>query len=86
MYPRPVSVPALSGGRPSSQPLQAAQLSDALLRIQTVCAVTGLSASSVYRKVADRTFPSPIRLGARCTRFRSADVSAWVRAQGGDAA
>jgi prophage regulatory protein len=63
------------------QPLEAASLPDALLKIQTVATVTALSASSIFRKTAAGEFPEPIRLGARCTRWRAADVRAWLAAQ-----
>lgn len=68
--------------KPSQQPLQAAQLAEALLRLSTVVAITGLSRSSIYARLAASQFPQPIRLGARCTRFRAADVQAWLAAQG----
>lgn len=64
------------------QPLSAVQLDDALLRIQTVADATGLSAASLYRKLAAKEFPQPVRLGKRCTRWRAADVRAWIQAQG----
>lgn len=64
-----------------TQSLEAASLPDALLKIQTVGTVTGLSASSLYRKTAAGEFPEPVRLGARCTRWRAADVRAWLAAQ-----
>jgi len=60
------------------QPLHAAQLPDALLKVHTVGAVTGLSASSIFRKTAAGEFPAPIKLGARCTRWRARDVRAWL--------
>ena len=65
------------------QPLEAASLPDALLKIQTVAAVTGLSPSTIFRKLAadPPQFPAPIRLGKRCTRWRSACVRAWLSAQ-----
>ena len=63
------------------QPLQAAENPDALLTVQTVTAITGLSTSSLYRKMAAGQFVAPIRMGARCTRFRAGDVTAWLRAQ-----
>ncbi len=63
------------------QSLEAASLPDALLKIQTVATVTALSASSIFRKTAAGEFPEPIRLGARCTRWRAADVRAWLAAQ-----
>ena len=64
-----------------AQPLHVAQLADALLKMQTVTALTGLSSSSVYRLVAAGEL-TPIRRGSRCTRFRAGDITAWLRAQG----
>lgn len=74
--------------RDAPQPLGALEFDDALLKIQTVVAVTGLSTASVYRKVKggdEGSFPQPIRLGARCTRFRAGDVKAWLAKQAGKA-
>jgi prophage regulatory protein len=67
------------------QPLQAAQIPDALLKQPTVSAVTGLSASTINRKVAAGEFPQPIKLGKRCTRWRAGAVTAWLAAQGSKA-
>lgn len=72
------------GNDRNAQPLDAVRLPDALLRIQTVAQATGLSSATLYRKVAAREFPQPIRLGQRCTRWKAADVRAWIQAQGGD--
>jgi excisionase family DNA binding protein len=62
------------------QPLHAAQLADALLRLSTVEAITGLGRSSIYERIKTGEF-KPIKLGARCTRFRASDVQAWLAAQ-----
>ena len=70
-----------SGIDRNPQPLHVAQLADALLKIQTVGAVAGLSAATIYRKTAAGEFPQPIKLGTRCTRWRAADVRAWIAAQ-----
>jgi prophage regulatory protein len=64
------------------QPLHAAQLSEALLRLSTVTAITGLGRSTIYAKLKAGDFVEPVRLGARCTRFRAGDVQAWLAAQG----
>jgi len=63
------------------QPLHAAQVADALLRLSTVVAITGLSRSSLYARIKAGSFVEPIRLGTRCTRFRAGDVQAWLVAQ-----
>ena len=64
-----------------NQPIEVASLPDALLKGTTVAAVVALSSSTVYRMVAAGTFPEPIRFGQRCTRWRAADVRAWLAAQ-----
>ena len=65
------------------QPLHAAQVAEALLRLRTVEAITGLSRSTIYAKLKAGEFVEPVRLGARCTRFRAGDVQAWLAAQVG---
>jgi prophage regulatory protein len=62
------------------QPLQAAQLKDALLNVKTVMATTGLSRSTIHAKVRERTFPAPIRLSARCVRWHSEAITSWIAA------
>lgn len=72
---------APKGRRVTPQPLQALEVRDALLKLQTVQAATALSKSSIYAKMANGQFPQAVRLGARCTRWRAGDVSAWLAAQ-----
>lgn len=81
---QPVTTEAARGHDRNPQPLHAVQLADALLRIATVAQATGLSSATIYRKLAAGEFPEPVRLGARCTRWKAADVRAWIQAQGAD--
>lgn len=67
--------------REATQSLHAVQIADALLKIQTVITVTGLSESSIRRKVAEGKFPVPIKDGARCTRWVAGAVTNWLRAK-----
>ena len=67
--------------RTAPQPLAVVQIDDALLRKATVSAITGLSSSSVDRKTAQGVFPKPIKMGARCTRWRAGDVRKWLADQ-----
>ncbi len=83
MHPKPSYVASLKPHQ-HRQPIQAAENPDALLTLQTVVAITGLSTSSIYRKLSG-DFPQPIRMGARCTRWRAADVTAWLRKQAAQA-
>lgn len=66
------------------QPLHAAQIDEALLTLKTARDIAGLSASTIYRKVAtDPTFPRLVKMGKRCTRIRAGDLTAWLAAQAG---
>lgn len=71
--------------REPRQPAWAAQYDDALLKLALVIALTGLSGSSLYRKIAASQFPAPVRLGSRCSRWRAGDVNQWLRLQAGGA-
>ncbi|ADU99202.1 helix-turn-helix transcriptional regulator [Alicycliphilus denitrificans] len=68
--------------RASSQTIQALHIPEALLKIQTVTAVTGMSESTIRRRVAEGKFPSPVKDGTRCTRWVAGQVSNWLRAKG----
>lgn len=69
--------------RTGSQPLEAAQDDDALLKIQTFGALAGLSDSSVFRLLAAGELTA-IKRGKRCTRIRAGQARAWLNAQGAD--
>ncbi len=68
--------------RSSTQTVDSLRIPEALLKIQTVTAVTGLSEATIRRKVADGKFPAPIKDGLRCTRWLAGAVSNWLRAKG----
>ena len=71
-----------TGARGKPQPLEAATLPDALLKLPTAAAVAGMSPATLYRKAAtDPTFPRLVKLGKRCTRIRAGDLTAWLSAQ-----
>ena len=67
----------------TEQPLHAAQIADALLKLRTVQALTGLGKTTIYALIKAGEL-KPVRRGKRCTRFRAADVQAWLQAQGRD--
>lgn len=52
--------------------------SDRILRIGTVLKLTGLSRSTLYRKVQRGTFPKQIKLSERCAGWRQSAVNAWM--------
>ena len=71
-----------SARKRTPQPLHAVQVPDALLKIATVQALTGLGKTTLYALVSRQQFPQPIRRGMRCTRWRAGDVVTWLQAQG----
>jgi prophage regulatory protein len=78
--PEPLGSKPNRGTNP--QPLHAAQIADALLTMRTAAAVSGLSQATLYRKAAsDPAFPKLVRMGARCTRIRAGDLTAWLASQ-----
>ena len=48
-----------------------------LLRIRVVMQMTGLGRSTIYRLMADRQFPSPVRLSKRVVAWRRGDLERW---------
>lgn len=68
--------------RPTKAERAAETRPDALISVKEVSAMLGLkSASPVYDRLRRGEFPEPIRLSARCTRWRLRDVQAWIEAQ-----
>lgn len=49
-----------------------------LLRLPEVEKVVGLKRSSLYRMMAEKSFPQGVRLGARAVGWRASDIAAWV--------
>ena len=49
-----------------------------LLRLPAVLRVTGLARSTVYRMVAEHTFPAPVKLAKRAVGWRHDDVRTWT--------
>jgi prophage regulatory protein len=68
----------------ASQPLDAANNPDALLKISTVVALSGKSEPTLRRRA--KTDPALaaafVRDGPRCTRLRAGIFMAWLRGQG----
>jgi len=62
---------------PVWQPPAAGEMAVVFLRLQAVVRVTGLSRSTLYRLIADKQFPRPVRLGPRAVAWRRQDVEAW---------
>ncbi|MEG3145676.1 AlpA family phage regulatory protein [Sphingomonas sp. RT2P30] len=52
---------------------------DRILRLKTVLDRTGLSRSTLYRKMEAGTFPDRVKIAARCAGWRESAVNAWIR-------
>ena len=51
-------------------------MSQAILRLPSVKAESGLSRSTIYQRIADGLFPKPVSLGARAVGWPSDEVAA----------
>ncbi|QDX27029.1 AlpA family transcriptional regulator [Sphingomonas suaedae] len=51
---------------------------DRILRLPAVLDATGLSRSTLYRKINQGTFPKQIAISARCAGWRQSSVNAWL--------
>jgi len=52
---------------------------DRILRLKTVLERTGLSRSTMYRKMQNGTFPKNVQISTRCTGWRESAVNEWMR-------
>ena len=54
---------------------------DRILRIPEVVEITGLSRTTIWRRVKSSDFPAPVRLGSLATRsvgWRESQVKDWL--------
>lgn len=55
---------------------------DRLIPMAELCAITSFSKASIYRKIAEGTFPAPLKIGASRVAWRSSQVESWILACG----
>ena len=58
--------------------LLAVSVRDVLVRIDTVCAMTGLSVPTIYRLMGRNKFPGPVKITNTARAWRLSEVTAWV--------
>lgn len=46
-------------------------------RMPSVIRFTGLGRSTIYRMIAAKEFPGPVKLGSRAVGWRWSDLDAW---------
>lgn len=49
-----------------------------IIRLRTVLARTGLSRSTLYRKIADGTFPSQVKISVHGAGWRESAINRWI--------
>jgi len=52
---------------------------DRILRLNAVLDRTGLSRSTLYRKVQSGTFPKQVKIAARCAGWHESAVNNWMQ-------
>lgn len=53
-------------------------MSHTILRLPAVIQRTGLSRSTIYLRMAGKSFPSPVSLGGRAVGWVEEDVDEWI--------
>lgn len=51
---------------------------DRIIRLRTVLDRTGLSRSTVYRKIAEGTFPSQVKISVHGAGWRESAINRWI--------
>lgn len=69
-----------SGGTSNCQRMEASPMSntDKIIRLKTVLARTGLSRSTMYRKIAEGTFPTQVKISVHGAGWRESAVNRWI--------
>jgi len=52
-----------------------------ILRLPEVRKRTGLSRSTIYLRIKDGTFPTPVSLGSRAVGWIEAEIQEWIGAK-----
>jgi prophage regulatory protein len=51
---------------------------DRIIRLKTVLGRTGLSRSTIYRKIAEGTFPAQLKISTNGTGWHESDINRWI--------
>lgn len=52
-----------------------------IIRLKEVIDSTGLARSTIYKYIAEGTFPKPVSLGDRCVGWVDSEVNDWILAR-----
>ena len=64
-------------GKPGAAFL-AASVRDVLIRIDNVCAISGLSVPTIYRLMGKGAFPRPVKITSTARAWKLSEIRAWV--------
>jgi len=51
---------------------------DRIIRLKTVLSRTGLSRSTIYRKIAEGTFPAQLKISTNGTGWHESEINRWI--------
>jgi prophage regulatory protein len=54
------------------------ELSDRILRLKSVLNRTGLSRSTLYRKISEGTFPKQLQISVHGAGWRESAINQWI--------
>ena len=60
--------------------IMTSEFDERLLRLRDVKQKTGLGTSTIYRRIADGTFPIPRSLGPNTVRWLQSEIDTWIEA------
>jgi prophage regulatory protein len=58
--------------------LLAASIRDILIRIDSVCALTGLSVPTLYRLMGKDAFPRPVKITTTARAWKLSEITSWI--------
>lgn len=76
MFSQPWSRMDFFGRRTTNMSLQSK-----LLRISEVEAIAGIKKSFIYREIRAGSFPAPLKITAKMSRWNASDIEEWIERQ-----
>ncbi|WP_024931080.1 AlpA family transcriptional regulator [Methylophilus sp. OH31] len=56
-------------------------MSDVILKLPAVQAITGLGRSTIYDRISKGEFPRPVPLGTHSVGWLSSEVDGWIKSR-----
>jgi predicted DNA-binding transcriptional regulator AlpA len=72
------STPRMLFHRPSLPKAAPSNAVPAFYRLRDVIRISALSRSTIYRRIAEGSFPAPVRLGRRASAWSRDSLQAWI--------